>query len=313
MLGKENILDATELKKDDSERRITGLILIKDYTRKTTKTGSYYLDGLAELKGQMPIRVWSNSNAFNQMVEHDYRGVVVNIDGKTNNFGGMNLILESVVALDMSSTSIQKSDFFYTRYDINGILKSLDASIKKSVDTDTYRIFRMILSGDILERFKNEFAAKMMHDNCRGGLLAHTCKVVYAVNLIKRYPNIMSFEGSLDLLILGAAIHDIGKIYEYTDGTIQGLGRLVSHHTFGVELLLGYKDAIIKLKGEEFFYRLCAIVEQHHGEFEESPRTIEAYLIHLVDKLESDLQMIDQALENFNRGDQITVNNFKLS
>ena len=313
MLDKSKILDATELKKDTTERRISGLILIKDYTKKPTKNGSFFLDGLAELKGQMPIRVWSNTDAFNKMTGSDYRNTVVSIEGKTNYFNGLSIILEQVYAVDLKSTEISKSDFFYTKYNIDGVFKALDGTVRKSVDTDTYKIFKILINDRILDRFKNEFAAKMMHDNCKGGLVAHTCKVIYAVSLLKRYPNIMAFEGSLDLVILGAAIHDMGKVYEYTDGTIQGLGRLVSHHTFGIEMLFAHKEEIISLKGEEFFYRLCAIVEQHHGEYEEEPRTVEAYVIHLIDKLESDLQMLDQTMENFNRGDQISINNFKLS
>ena len=57
---------------------------------------------------------------------------------------------------------------------------------------------------------------------------------------------------------------------------------------------------------------MCSIVEQHHGEFEESPRTIEAYVIHLIDKFESDLQYLDQTLDGFEKGNQIVAESFKL-
>ena len=127
---------------------------------------------------------------------------------------------------------------------------------------------------------------------------------------MKLYPNIVQVVDN-DLFALGSAIHDIGKIYEYTNGIIQGSGLIVSHHTFGVELLTKHKEFIISKKGEEFYYRLLAIIEQHHGEFEETPRAVEAFLIHMVDYLESSFQAIDESYEKGIR--TVNVHNFKLN
>jgi len=48
--------------------------------------------------------------------------------------------------------------------------------------------------------------------------------------------------------------------------------------------------------GEEFYYRLQAIIQQHHGEFGEPCHTVEAYIVHLVDMFESRVQMLEESL-----------------
>lgn len=127
---------------------------------------------------------------------------------------------------------------------------------------------------------------------------------------MKLYPNINKVVDN-DLFALGATIHDIGKIYEYTNGVIEGNGLLVSHTTFGVEMLSKNKDFIVSLKSEEFYYRLLSIIQQHHGEFGEKPRTVEAYLVHMADYMESSFQAIEESYEKGIR--TVSIHDFKLN
>ena len=106
-------------------------------------------------------------------------------------------------------------------------------------------------------------------------------------------------------------MHDIGKIYEYTNGVIKGNGLIVSHNTFGVEMLSKHKDFIVEKKNEEFYYRLLAIIVQHHGEFGENPRSVEAFMIHMVDYLESSFQAIEESYEKGIK--TVSLHNFKLN
>lgn len=307
-----DILKVEKLKDLGDNTPVRGLILIKDYKRRQTKKGGYYLDGISEQVGSLPFKVWSNSNAFDKMLDSDYTGEIVYISGQTNLYGGtLSLTIDDIASADMTGSGIEEDDFFFSKYNGDALLKSLVVKMKKSVSEDTFKVFEMILT-PIMDRFKREFAAKGHHDNCKSGLVAHTYKVLTLAKMIELYPEILRFEGDMDLLYLGCAIHDIGKVLEYTNGVVVGTGMIVSHHTLGVEMLFGLKDKIIEIKGEEFYYRLCAIIEQHHGEYEESPRTIEAYIIHKIDCFESQMQYLNQCLEGLNRGDQLMIENFQL-
>lgn len=312
MYTKNDILNLESFKEMADNEIVKGLFIIKDYSKKSTKTGSFYIDGVLECGGSMMFKAWGNSDAFFSMDNSDFRGKVVYGLCKVNKYGGgVSLILDRVSEADLNDSEVSSSDFYKTDYDGDQYFENLDKLMQKCVDDRTYKIYRLVM-GDIEDRFKIEFAAKGHHDNCRSGLVAHTYKVTYMMRMVKFYRDILKHEGNMNLLYLGCALHDIGKIFEYKDGAVVGMGKIVSHHTFGVELLISYKAEIIELSSEEFFYRLLAIVEQHHGEFEETPRTVEAYIIHLIDRFESSLQFLNQKLKDTNKGDQITIDTFKL-
>lgn len=316
MIGEKDILEAQSLTGKPDNTPVAGLFIVKDYQKRETRNGSYYIEGTLEAKGVINFKAWGNSDAFVSLDGADYRGQVCYGGCSVNLYGGsLSLIMNSVKAVSLEGTDISESSFYTSKYDGDKYFSGIVTLLKKNLaDPSTLEVFKLLFSDpDILERFRVEFAAKNFHDNCKSGLVAHTYKVLYISKVLKLYPEILKTEGSLDLILLGCAIHDIGKVFEYTNGSILGVGKIVSHHTFGVEILLKHKQEIVDLKGEEFFYRLCAIVEQHHGEYEEEPRTIEAYIIHLIDKFESSLQLLDQKLEGFDKNSsQVQINNFKL-
>lgn len=288
------------LTKKDIEGMIDGQIfetvaLVKSYDIRPTKNNSKYIDGVLEVKGSVPFKVWSGS-LFDDMEKCEYRGVVCHINGKVNEYQGKkSVILSDVRALEKGL--YDESDFFEEKYNPAAYIENLNTMVEKTCSPEAQSIYSEVI-GSVLDRFKVEFAARGHHDAVRSGLLAHTCKVTFILNrVIKIYPALCDFI-DMDVLYLGAIFHDIGKIYEYTNGSIVGNGLLVSHHTFGVEILSGYKDKIVSLKSEEFYYRLLAIIEQHHGEFEETPRTIEAYIIHSIDLIESRFQAMNETVES---------------
>ena len=298
--------------KKDLESMVDGqgfetVALMKGYDVKVAKTGSKYIDGLVEMKGSVQFKVWAG-RAFDEMDKYDYSDTICKISGKVNEYNGIkSLVISDIKALDEGT--YDKADFFEDKYPVEAYWEAFDKLVKKVCTANAYAIFGTVFA-DIKDRFKVEFAARGHHDAVKGGLLAHTYKeTALMVKVLKFYPAIVKVV-DLDLLILGCAIHDIGKVYEYTNGVIKGNGLIVSHHTFGVELLCKHKENIIDLKGEEFYYRLLAIIEQHHGEFEETPRAIEAYLVHLIDNLESRFQIINESFEK--DLDTIGIDGFKL-
>lgn len=291
-----------------NNQEITTVVLIKSYGVKTAKNNSNFIDGLLEMKGTVPFKIWSGK-LFDELEKCEYQGTVCQITGKVNEYNGSkSLILSDVKALEEGSYDM--GDFFEEKYNIASYVNALNEFVEKRCSDAGYGVYMTVMP-ELLSRFSTEFAARGHHDAVRGGLLAHTYKVTILLRRIIPMYDALFKNSDEDLLYLGAIFHDIGKIYEYTNGAIVGNGLIVSHHTFGVEIIVQHKDKIIELKGEEFYYRLLAIIEQHHGAWEERPRAIEAYIIHLVDHMEAHLQSMNESLE---KGDKpVRIDEFKLN
>lgn len=177
-------------------------------------------------------------------------------------------------------------------------------TMKRTLTIRHQELLNVLLSQGVFAKFKTEFAASKVHDAQKHGLMHHTLKMVDIYNKVKvMYPKLYR---KLDnnFMVIAIVLHDVGKIYEYEDGkrTKYSYG---THHLFGIEIIHNHKDYIISRFGEDFYYRLQSVILQHHGEFGERPQTIEAYVIHLIDMLESRMQMLEESLPI--EGDYLSV------
>lgn len=308
-----NILKKEELMTKMDGEFIKGYVLIKSYTKQPTKNGGSYIGGVLEAVGSMQFKVWSNADCFEDLDKYDYSDCICFVSGKVNIYNGSySLVIETCRAIKDGDEGLSKSDFFEEKYSAESYWKNLMVTLEKNVSAEAMQVFNLIVTEDVKERFCTEFAAVSHHDNCRSGLLAHTAKIVKMCNIIKVYHNIVS-RVSIDLLFVGAALHDIGKIEEYSNGVISDLGKIVSHNILGIMKIEENKDKIVELKGEEFYYGLASIIATHHGEYGEPPRTVGSYVIHLIDCLESNLTSVNQLLESVGEDGQIIVGGLKLS
>lgn len=82
------------------------------------------------------------------------------------------------------------------------------------------------------------------------------------------------------------------------------------HHEYkrskrGIEFLRSHQDKIVDNLGTETYFRLHSVITQHHGEYGDRPRTIEAYIVHKADSLEAVMTQLEESLENSMNGDVI--------
>jgi 3'-5' exoribonuclease len=141
---------------------------------------------------------------------------------------------------------------------------------------------------EIAARFRRAPAAKSMHHACVGGLLEHVLSLArLCQGLAEHYPV------NRDLLLAGAVLHDVGKIYELSyDGAFQYTtpGKLIGHIALGLELV---REKIRALP--DFPAELKMLIEHmilsHHGHLEfgspVEPSFPEAVLLHYLDDLDS--------------------------
>ena len=159
-------------------------------------------------------------------------------------------------------------------------------------------LLQALFSGETWERFRCAPAAKRYHQAYEHGLLEHTLTVAQGVSAMAS-----TFGGiDRDVAIAGALLHDIGKLDAYTpaDGEaidLTDLGKLQG------EIALGYfrvRRAIEDRPGfpEPIAVALLHIILSHHGCLEHGspvvPKTREATLVHMIDKLGAQFGSFDR-------------------
>lgn len=314
-----DVLERKKLLELDEKRPIQGYAYITSVSILPTKNGGQYITGNLQAKGQVPYKVWDRGTpdcAFSEMAKNvdDYNDSAVLLSGEIDKYGGStSIIINSIKIVDHEQLGLTKSDFFEEVYDAEMYYANLLNVLKKYCSEKAVEVFNLVVN-PVKSRFMEEFAAVSHHDNCKSGLLAHTTKVVRAATLLKMYPDICKRIG-LDNIFISCALHDIGKIFEYSNGTMSNAGQKVSHHVFGVSMISDKRTEIVNLMGEEFYLNLLSVISQHHGEYGERPRTALAYVVHLIDCLEANLTTLNNSLADVkpNTVNTVVVNNYKLS
>lgn len=308
LLGIEEMVDKTP---------VSGICLLQTYSKQPTKNGSFYMGGtLTTNDGSMSFKSWGNSSAFRLMEEDDIKGCIVQVDAEVNVYNGMKSLIVSyikVLTSDMiNELGITATDFMYSKYNVDAYFVKFNGLMEKNLSEGGMRVFNAVMD-KYGERFKQEFAAMHHHDNCKGGLLAHSLKVCQIASIVSLYPNILNWV-SKDLLYLGCALHDIGKINEYNLGDISEEGKVLSHLITGALILANeFEDVICNELGDRFFYDLISVISSHHGEFGEPPRTVAAYVVHKLDIVDSVFTSLNETLEDAKKGDVQMFDGFKLS
>ena len=162
----------------------------------------------------------------------------------------------------------------------------------------------------ILTKYKDAYmtssAAVSMHHNLRGGLLYHSYRMVKAADAICNVYTALDRE----LLMCGAAIHDIAKIWEYDtsesgDATFTSRGVLFGHLYMGASLIKSFTAGHDYNK--EKVQMLIHMILSHHGTQEwgavACPAIPEAMALHYIDNLDAKMYMFEEQYESLMEGE----------
>ncbi|HOX06958.1 MAG TPA: HD domain-containing protein [Planctomycetota bacterium] len=145
--------------------------------------------------------------------------------------------------------------------------------------------------------FRQSPAAVEFHHACIGGLMEHTVAVAESAEVTaEAHPEL-----DRDMLVAGALLHDIGKVwelastpaFEYTDD-----GRMLGH------IIIGAFEAEKRIKAIEGFpedarRQLLHLIASHHGQREYGspvlPVTAEALALHHLDNLDAKIRAASEA------------------
>lgn len=270
-----------ELKEGDMVEEI---FLVKGKGVYTSRNGNPYLSlRLSDRTGEIEGRLWEG---VDEWVKNLTEGDFLKVKGKVVTFKGQRQI--SIKEMEMVQ-EVDIKEFLPTSVrDIEEMVVDLRAYINMISTPYFQKLLNFFFyDEEFVTLFKKAPAAKELHHVYLGGLLEHTLEVTkLCVEALNHFKNI-----NRDLLIAGALLHDIGKVYEFNYDRLIGYstrGRLLGHITIGAGLL---EERIRKVEGfpEESRMLLEHLIISHHGENEYGspvvPKTVEALILHSLDNL----------------------------
>ncbi|MDI6708578.1 MAG: HD domain-containing protein [Candidatus Thermoplasmatota archaeon] len=246
---------------------------------------------VADKTGELTAKYWSDRNIaeLQTLYESFQKGDVIHVTGMVNEYLG-NLEIGISKA---EGNKIVKQRTFELKDFVESVAKNLDEMlielgylIKSLKDSNLKLLLESVFKDEkFVSKFKIMPASMMYHQNKLGGLLEHT------LNVAKLCEAISSIHPALDrdLLIAGALLHDVGKVFELEVTTVIDVteeGMLRGHTVLGEEFVL---DKIKKMPNfpDLLKLKIAHLVLAHHGELEfgavKKPQLPEAVALHYAD------------------------------
>ncbi len=278
---------------------VTSFFLVQAKEARQNKSGEMYLSMvLGDRTGALDARMWDGAAEVAATFEKDDFVKVQGIVQLHRNRPQMNVHkLRRVEAGE-----IEIADYFpRTEKDVGEMWAELRATAAAVANPHLNALLAAFLDDEeIASRLRIAPAAKTLHHARIGGLLEHIVSLLRLSRFAAgHYPFL---DG--DLLITGAVLHDVGKIYELRYDRSFGYtveGQLLGHMTYAVEMVERKAAAI-----PEFPPKLKTLVKHlilsHHGRYEfGSPRlplTPEALVLHYLDDLDSKAESARASIES---------------
>lgn len=259
------------------------------------REGNYLSFILQDKTGVIRGRVWEDAEDFRKKLEDN---MVISVIGYISFYQGKNQvvignfkILDDYKIQDYMLSSPKDTDEMFN--ELVGIMNT------KITDDDLRTIWNFYLGNkDFIKEFKICSGGKGdTHHSYISGLLEHTLSVI---KLCLVYTEIYK---NLDkqILILGAFLHDLGKMeaYDYKASIkMSDVGRLHGHVVPGYRSFLNVVDYIGLKEPDELKKVLGHLILSHHGDDgEKSPMTREAILLSYADSLDAEIFHVDHFLE----------------
>jgi 3'-5' exoribonuclease len=257
---------------------------------------------LSDKTGSLTAMLWNaNQKQFDSFDNGDF----VSVKGNAQLFnGGIQVIAREISSVDESR--VDESDFVTISQAGVEKLATRLAELLRSIENVHLRNLAECCLADeaFMAKFKKAPAGIKNHHAYQGGLIEHVVSLMEVARFIgERYPRL---DG--DLLLIGAMLHDVGKIDELAyerDLSYQDAGQLIGHMVMGVEILQQKINEAERLSGEPFpdslTMQLKHLILSHHGQLEYGspvlPMTLEAIALHFIDNLDAKMHSVAQIID----------------
>ena len=288
--------------------RDTGIpVQVQSVTEKLTKGGKPYLElTVADSTGSLSLKVWNDSIAFARCQKLEAREfIMISGEFKSTEYGieaprwDCRTLSEDEKAALLAGDPEQIERTAYEFEQIDELVATMRSEILREVCQS------FLINPVNREQFARAAAARGNHHARRGGLVAHTSRMMQAAATLA-----LVYHERLNrsLLIAGALFHDVGKLVENqyeADGFLMPFSQaaeLFGHIAIGVEMVRKLFRTLEAravwapgaIKENEF--ALCHLILSHHGSKEwgspVEPKMMEAQVLHFIDNIDAKVEMM---------------------
>ncbi|WP_366924706.1 HD domain-containing protein [Metallumcola ferriviriculae] len=246
---------------------------------------------IADKTGQIEAKLWDGAEEIAAgLAEED----LIQVEGAVSEYRGSNQITIEKVS-PAAAGKWQPEDFLPAGKDKQLLLDEL-RQLVASLNNEHLKtlLANWFSDKDFLQQYLTCPAAKKVHHACIGGLAEHSLEVCsYAVQVAKNYSKI-----NRDVVLVGALLHDIGKIMEYryqTSIAVTDSGKLFGHPVLGWDMIaerIGMQPDFPAPLADH----LKHIILTHHGQLEWGapvlPQTPEAMTVFYCDLLSGRIRQV---------------------
>lgn len=285
-----------------------GSTLVLKASQKETKAGKpFVVMSLSDGFSTIDARKWDTSlDEVKDMVEQ-----VIDVELERRDYnGGASYVVNNVLGFDNNADLSEYVKCIRDRehmYDFIVQMLTQKCTIpERQIALNLYR--------DYKNQLINWAAATSNHHALKGGLIYHTFRMVKTAYLLKnvyfvdRETNEESMK-SWNLLMIGCALHDIGKLKELEtnnlgNATYTKEGNFFGHLFIGATMILDeakkgdYDEATVE--------RLVHMIVSHHGKLEygaiKQPATKEAIMLNMIDDMDARVEACEEAMETTEPG-----------
>jgi 3'-5' exoribonuclease len=251
---------------------------------------------LTDKTGNVAANLWNNAKTENDKFQE---GDVIKVKATV-------ILYKNQVQLTLQQIRIAESVEFdmadilpVSKKDVNELSDELFRFIDQIEDLSVRALLKQIFENkDLFNVFATSPAAKSWHHNFISGLLEHTISVAK----ICEYSCTM-YPLNKDILIAGALLHDIGKVFEYNQKSnidFTDAGRLIGHLAIGDQMIVEAASKINQFPAVTLI-KIRHLILSHHGEYEKAavrlPQTLEAVVLHFADNLDAQTTGVMQLIE----------------
>ena len=272
-------------------KNVTTYFVVASKQVKPRKTGEPYLDlKLADRTGQIDAKMWDNvADAIDVFEQDDF----VKVKGLINKYNQrFQLTIHKLRKCEESE--VDYADYLpKTTKDIDELWRTVGEYVASFQNPYLKKLLEVFMADpELAHAYKTAPAAKTLHHAFIGGLLDHVVSLFKSCDLVCRnYAQV-----DRDLLLTGAFLHDIGKVFELSYArsfSYTTRGQLLGHMIIELEML---QEKLEQVPG--FPPELKTLIEHliisHHGEYEfgspKLPMFPEALMLHYMDDLDSKME-----------------------
>ncbi len=270
-------------------------LVISSTVKKSLGTGSKYSDALVSDKSsRIKAKIWGEvKNGSLLFADYEY----------SKDYRSFSLNPISVID---GNSRPDLLEVMMPNFDVSGYVEVLDSMIE-SINSEYLRqLLKMVFdkNGETYALFLKATAASNNHHVGVGGLFFHTISVAkLALDISSNYPEV-----DKDMVLTGALLHDIGKIYTYTSGPdfeYTDDGKLENHIIIGIKILTRAMDKIPDFP-KYLEMVLLHVISSHHGALEFGspvvPQIPEAVVVHFADEIDAKMRTIIDSLSVIENG-----------